>query len=130
MNKIKINKRYINEALRIREEYLKSLTELKKKEKCLVKIKNDINDAYNMVSDTVNNKIMENKINILTKEIKNLNEYIQPITNKIDKLKDEANDLYMNIKESSPNITKEDIKKIFLPHIKKIDNKFSSILED
>lgn len=128
MGNLKIEQRLIDEAVRIREEYLKSLVELKTKEENIVSIKDDLNNAYNMVSDYVNDidkEMIENKIARLTKDIKEMQTYIQPIVDNVSKLGKDANILFEQIKDKNPRATKKELVETLSPHLKKIDDKFN-----
>lgn len=120
-----LDQRLINESLRIRESYLKSLEDIKKNEELIINIKNDLNDTYNFLkNDSVDKEFIENKIKDLKREIDNLNKITESITNNIKNLKIDANKLFENIKEKNPDVSEEDIKEILLPYIKDIDNKY------
>lgn len=123
---INIDDRLINESLRIRENYLKSLEEIKKNESLIIKIKDDLNNTYDILkNDNVDKEFIENKIKTLTKEINDLKKITDTIINKIQVLKKDADKLFENIKEKNPNVTEQDIKRFLQPYMEKIDNKYN-----
>ena len=125
MGKIRIEKRFIDESLRIRKEYLNSLTELKDKETNISKIKNDILESYNLAHvNDIDKELMETKIKKLSSDIKKLQNNIEPIVIDIDNLKNDADRLFEKIKEKYPNVTKEDLIDSLSPHINNIDKDY------
>lgn len=127
MIKKTIDDRYIKESLRIRDSYLKSLTELKNNEELISSIKNDLNNSYKLVNETdneIDKEFVENKINELTINIKNLQKNLKPSIENIEQLTKDANVLYDNIKEKYPDIKKEELQNILIPYMKEIDDKY------
>lgn len=125
MGKIRIEKRFINESIRIRKEYLNSLTELKEKETNISKIKNDIIDAYSLAHvNDIGKELMETKIENLSNDIKTLQNDVEPIILDINNLKTDADRLFEKIQEKYPTITKKDLIESFSPHLQNIDNNY------
>jgi len=125
MGKIRIEKRFIDESLRIRKEYLNSLTELKDKESNISKIKNDILESYNLAHvNDIDKELMETKIEKLSNDIKKLQNDVEPIIIDINNLKNDADRLFEKIKEKYPNVTKEDLIDSLSPHINNIDKDY------
>lgn len=123
-----IEKRYIDEAIRIREKYLNLLNELNNNENLIFKIKDNLNISYNMVKSIKNDidkELLENKINVLSNDITLIKSKIEPIIENIENLKISANLLYENLKEKYPNIQKETLIDILKPYMEKIDKKYN-----
>jgi len=126
--KLKLEKRFIDESIRIREEYLKNLVILKEKENHILKIKTDLNETYDTIQKPVNEidkEMMDSKIDNMTKDIKKMQDYINPIIENIKKLGKEADLLFEEIRNKHPNITKNELIKELQPHIKIIDDKYN-----
>jgi len=125
MGKIRIEKRLIDESLRIRKEYLNSLKELKENETNISTIKSDILETYNMTHiNDIDKELMETKIKKLSNDIKKLQKNIDPIIIDINNLKNDADRLFEKIKEKYPNVTKEELIESLSPHIQNIDNNY------
>ena len=124
----KIDDRFIQEAIRIRKEYLSSIFQAKSKESELVSIKNDINDTYSKIAESENEideELMKDKIDKLRRKVDDITKYINPIINNIESLKNDADILYENIKDKYPNVTKEELMSVFLPYMRDIDSEFN-----
>ena len=125
MGMINLDERLINETLRIRESYLNSIKNFKENEKLIIKIKNELNNAYILLENSkIDKEFLDDKISNLTKDINDLQSITEPIIKIIEKLKYDSDKLFENIKEKYPNITEQELKKFLEPHIKKIDDKF------
>jgi len=127
MGKIKLDKRFVDESVRIRESYLKSLSKLKNKEDLILEIKNNIGETYDLATNSINeidSEMIEMKIENLTSDIKKLQTDIEPILDNINILKNEANFLFDKIKEKFPNITKQELIESVYNDVIKIDKKY------
>jgi len=127
MRKIKLDERFITESVRIRESYLKSILELKNKEKHILEIKTNISEAYDLATKSINeidSEMIEMKIENLTSDIQKLQTDIEPILDNINILKGEADYLFEKIKEKFPKITKQELIESVYKDIIKIDNKY------
>jgi vacuolar-type H+-ATPase subunit E/Vma4 len=113
-----INDQYINEAVRIRKYYLQNLKEIVDQEPIIMKKKEafqKIQDEMKTIVQSDANDIrktmdLNEKLIYLEREIKSIQNIIQPFYDKIEKLKDDRDRLYLSIKEKYPNITAEEIK--------------------
>jgi RecG-like helicase len=114
-----IAEQYINEGARLRKSYLENLKEILNQEPFINSRKNTFEklkgEMESLVFSDVNDirKTMElnNKLIILEKEIKNIQDIIKPFYDKIESIKTEGDRLYSSIKEKYPNITDEQIRK-------------------
>jgi len=125
-----IGKHYIDEALRIRETYLKTIDEVLDKEKIINKYKVKVSNKMNILKDYVDNleddTITENIKKDLIKdtlnieiELKNISKEIVPLLDIIEKLKKESKNLYNKIKEKYPELSEQDIQKEIFLNLKK-----------
>ena len=113
-----ISDQYINEAVRIRKSYLSNLKEIVDQEPAIMKkkelfqiIQDEMkNIVYSDVNDIRKTMELNEKLIYLEREIKSIQSIIQPYYDKIEKLKDDRDRLYLSIKEKYPNITPEEIK--------------------
>jgi dihydroxyacetone kinase-like predicted kinase len=129
MSKINLDKRLIDESLRIREEYLKKIEEIKKNEDLFNNVKDELNNTYLILEGSdIDKEFIENKILKLTKDINKIENLINNILYKIDILKKDADKLFEKIKEKYSDITEEELINILYPYIKKLDGKFENIL--
>jgi len=113
-----ISEQYINEAVRIRKSYLQNIKEIidqepiiMKKKELFQKIQDEMKTiVYSDVNDIRKTMDLNEKLIYLEREIKSIQSIIQPYYEKIEKLKDDRDRLYLSIKEKYPNITTEEIK--------------------
>jgi len=130
MGKIRMEKRFIDESIRIRKEYLKFLSKLKDNENNISKIKDDILKAYEMAHiNDIDKELMETKIKNLTSEVTKMKNHIEPIVNNINDLKNDADKLFEKIQEKYPNVTKEKLIELLSPHVQNIDNDYDGIFK-
>lgn len=118
-----IDKIYIEEAVRIRKEYLNNLIYISNEEdnikeyiSKLKKIQNEIENGE--LNDEKYYREMLFDIEIMIKKATNK---IKPYYDKIKVLDNNQSTLYNNIREKYTNITDDEIKNDILPYIVKID---------
>lgn len=129
MSKINLDKRLIDESLRIREEYLKKIEDIQKNENLFTHVKNELNDTYNILKNSdIDKEFVDDKILKLTKDVNKFENLINDILYQIDILKKDADKLFEKIKEKYPDVKEKDLIDLLYPHIIKIDNKFQNIL--
>lgn len=125
-----IDKRYIDEAVRIRIEFLENLINVKKFEKIYQELLIKLEDSKEKIDslDPKNTSLTEDNVIKMVQEISiELNlviEKIKPYSEKTKELDDKQRILYKTIKEKYPNITDEDIYKEIVPVIARIDENF------
>lgn len=125
-----IDKRYIDEAVRIRIEFLENLINVKKFEKIYQELLIKLEDSKEKIDslDPKNTSLTEDNVIKMAQEISiELNlviEKIKPYSEKTKELDDKQRILYKTIKEKYPNITDEDIYKEIVPVIARIDENF------
>jgi len=120
-----LDKIYIDEAIRIRKSYIKSINNILNEEKLLLKKKEEIDKIYKNITNIIDSelhdvtkrlKLNEQLINT-EKIINNIQKRIRPHYNNIDQLKKDANNLYTSIIEKYPNISKDEIEKEISPYL-------------
>jgi L-2-hydroxyglutarate oxidase LhgO len=107
-----IAEQYINEAKRIRRIYIQNIKEILKQEPIIEERKNvakkiqkemdiavqsDLNDVRKTLE-------LNNKLLVLEKEIKKIQDIIKPFSDNIENLKADTDRLYLAIKEKYPNL--------------------------
>jgi hypothetical protein len=125
----KIHERYINQAKRIREQYIKNMQLILLKDKIIDKYKTNIknimisNKKYidsnsdknlNMIKNSLKEKLLEIESNI-----NNISKELIPLIEKNEKLEKESTELFITIKDKYPDLSKEDIQKEILFSIKR-----------
>jgi hypothetical protein len=103
---------YINEAKRIRRIYLQNIREILKQEPIIegrknvakkiqkemdIAIQSDLNDVRKTLE-------LNNKLLILEKELRKIQDIIRPFYDNIENLKTDTDRLYLSIKEKYPNL--------------------------
>jgi len=120
-----IAEQYINEAKRIRQEYLKNLSQIltqepkvEERKKEGLRIQEEISDIINSNLNEVK-KILElnNRLLILEKEIVSIQNIVRPYSENIEKLRGDSDRLFLAIKEKYPNIDDKDIEEEIMSHI-------------
>lgn len=123
-----IDKIYIEEAIRIRKEYLKNLLNVTKFEKVYQELFDKLEKEKEKVSNFDADIITQDDIFKYVKQLEvDLNlilDKIRPYIEKIDDLDNEQRILYNNIKEKYIDITDEEIYKEIIPVIEEIDENF------
>lgn len=120
-----IDKRFKDEAIRIRKEYLVCMQKILEKEEKINVEKNNIEKLINEMTELCNMKDMNNsalndKLLDIEEKIKKIQEEFIPINNVIEELKKQAKFLYSNIKVKSPELSDQDIMNIINSHISKL----------
>jgi len=122
---MKLDKIYINEAIRIRGEYMTSLKNILKEEGALNIKKSEIDNIQDgmekMVESDMHDVTKRLKLNEqlikIERIIKNIQGKIKPHYDNIENLRVDADRLYTSIKEKYPNVTENDIKEQIAPYI-------------
>lgn len=119
---------YINEALRIREEYLNNLLYISNEEENLKKLTNNLSELSEEIenSESKDENYYKNALIEVEKMIQKANDKIKPYYDKIKDLDKQQRLLYNNIKEKYPNITDDKIKDVIIPHILILDEKIKN----
>lgn len=120
-----IAEQYINEGVRLRKGYLENLKEILKQEpfidgrkKNFEKLKEEMESlVFSDINDIRKTMELNNKLIILEKEIKSIQDIIKPYYDKIELLKTERDRLYISIKEKYPNITDQEIEKEIMSRV-------------
>ena len=117
-----IAQQYIDEALRIRKQYLLNINKILEQEPVINEKKNIALKIQDDMETTVKSDLNEirksteidKKLLSLDKEIKKIQDIIKPYYDNIDKLKNDADRLYLSIKEKYLNLDEQTIKNIIL----------------
>lgn len=127
-----ISKRFIDQGVKIREDYINIknklnfiLDDIKKTANKMEEYKNDfieINEDMENHNDLESvKKILMDKLIKADAESQKLAKKYEPINKEMEGLKKQEESLYRNIKETYPDLSDEDIVKQFEPYIKKLN---------
>lgn len=118
-----IDKLYINEAIRIRTEYIKNLKYISNKESIIKNIisnmealKGEIEDTDELNEDEYKSKLME-----LGEIMSRIESDILPHHKAIESLNKDQQKLYHTIKDKYDDISDDEIQKQIMPHIVELD---------
>jgi len=118
---------YITEGLRIRKCYMDNLKEILKLEESINVEKNNLEKIKKESEFIVKNPDMSEARKKLTlnikllemeRNMKSIQDTIKPFYDKIEKLKIDADRLYISIKEKYPNMKPEDIEKEIMRNVR------------
>lgn len=116
-----LEKIFIEQAKHIRREYIKNSKEISKCEDKIEIYKNELDIIQNELNGKMNETDLLNKLILVEKNIKSIENIIQPYIDKIKNLEKDADKLFDNIKNKHSNITSEEIKNELIPHLMKIN---------
>jgi len=121
-----IDQIYINESVRIREEYLNNLIYLSNEEGNIKSLTDDLKTLSKEVeeSDKKDEQYYRDALFEVELMIKKATDKIMPYYEKSKQLDKSQRNLYNTIKEKYPNLSDEDMKNVIIPHILKVDKKF------
>lgn len=120
-----IAEQYIREGVRIRKVYIYNLKEILKQEPIIYerkKIFEKLQSEMEIVVKSDLNEIrktleLNNKLLVLEKEIKSIQDIVKPYYDTIENLKNDKDKLYLAIKEKYPNITTEQIERDIMSNV-------------
>lgn len=120
-----IAEQYIQEGIRIRKSYIKNLKEILKQEPIIQDRKIKFQELQKEMESIVNSDLndvrktlqLNEKLIILDKEMKKVQDIIKPFHDNIEKLRDDKDKLYLAIKEKYPNITQQEIEKDIMSRV-------------
>jgi len=124
--KIKISKTYLNEALRIREQYHKLVHDLDVKIPILTKHRNELEEIKKRVVsvDLDENVTLEesifNELKIVDERLIAVKMELEPIYNGIESLQSESNKLYDAVTQKYPKLNKKEIESQIWEKVKHI----------
>lgn len=121
-----IDKLYINEAIRIREEYLNNLIYIANEEDTIKGLTADLEQISKDVeeSNIKSDKYYRDALFEVELMIRKATEKIIPYHEKVKDLDKQQRKLYNQIKDKYPDITNEDIQNAIIPHIMEVDKKY------
>lgn len=116
---------YIMEGIRLRKNYIENLKQILVQEPIIYEKKSAFDSLKNEMEGIVKsdmNEIMKtielnNKLIVLEKELKKIQDIIRPFYDKIEALKMERDRLYLSIKEKYPNVTNEEIESEIMKNV-------------
>ena len=130
---INIQMRYINSAVRIRNEYLTCMHQILLKEekvnnekKLVDIIMSELRDTYDTmnVNKNFDEKILNERLMEIEVHLKKIQSEFKPINEKMEKLKLDAKNLNKLLKEKYPNLSDAEIKTQLDPYLIKCDESF------
>lgn len=118
-------KQYIEEAVRIRKEYINNLKLILSKQDIIKQYAEEIDKTKDALSDIdLTDEGNKQKVNetliLLEKNIKDINDEINPYQLSIEELKKQSTILYNSIKDKYPTLSDNDIENEILPYIQNI----------
>ncbi len=122
-----IAEQYIQEGIRLRKAYLENLKGIIKQEPIIYSRKKNFEELKveieNIVFSSEINDIrktleLNNKLVILEKEMKVIQDIVKPFYDNIENLKSDRDRLYLSIKEKYPNITDKEIELEIMSKVK------------
>jgi len=120
-----IAEQYINEGIRIRKSYIQNLKEILLQEpnimnrkKVFEKLQNEMETlVYSDQNEIRKTLELNEKLLILEKEIKSIQDIIKPYYDSIESLKNDRDRLYLAIKEKYPNISDKQIEQDIMSRV-------------
>jgi hypothetical protein len=121
-----IDQIYINEAIRIREEYLDNLIYIANEEEYIRGLSSDLQTLNDEISksEKKDEKYYRDALFEVDLMIRKATEKINPYYDKVKELDKKQRSLYNTIKDKYPNITDDEMKKDIIPHIVKVDQRY------
>lgn len=127
MDKPKIDKIFINKAIKIRKEYVKYVTDInldiaklnkyKKEIEKIIEEGDKVVELYDNEANENYRKEMQKIAYDLNLNVKKIQKQLIPNKEKIKELEKESDLLYVAIHERYPELTIEDIKEQIIPHL-------------
>ena len=119
---------YINEAIRIREEYLDNLIYIANEQDYITGLSSDLKTLNDEISESEkkDEKYYRDALFEVELMIRKANEKIMPYYDKIKELDKKQRDLYNTIKDKYPDITDDQMQKAIIPHIMEVDKKYKA----
>lgn len=125
-----IDRIYINEAIRIRKEYLENLLNVNKFEAVYHQLLEKLESAkleFDKLDVDDSNLTQEHilkRVQLISIDLNLIVDKIKPYSEKIEKLDNEQRILYKTIKEKYQNITDDEIYEEIIPIIEEVDKNF------
>lgn len=120
-----ISKQYLDEARRIRKEYLENLEKIKDKKPYIDQYRQEV-EKYNRDVELLPESGLEgeklesefySKVEKLLEKIEQIESSIKPFYEKIEQLKKDSLKLNEIIKEKYPSLSQQDIKAQIIPYV-------------
>jgi chromosome segregation ATPase len=122
---MKLDKIYINEAIRIRQEYMTSLKNILGEEDNIAEKKKQVDNYQNNMEKIIQEDMhditkrlkLNNDLQKIERLINGIQDNIRPHYDNIEKLRGDADKLYNSITEKYPNVDTEEIQKQIAPYL-------------
>jgi len=123
-----IDQIYINESIRIREEYLDNLLYIANEEEYITGLSKDLQTLNDEISESEkkDEKYYRDALFEVELMIRKATEKITPYYDKIKELDKKQRNLYNTIKDKYPDVTDEQMQKEIIPHILEVDMKYKA----
>lgn len=115
-----MDKIFIEQAKSIRREYIKNINEITKCESKVEEYKSKLVEIQDELSH-LDFELAKAKFNEVEKNIKIIEEILNPHVLKIKELETNADKLFERIKERHPNLSMEQIQQELIPHLTEIN---------
>lgn len=115
-----MDKIFIEQAKHIRREYIKNAREVIKCESKIENFRKDLSLLQEELNEDMKEDIIKEKLVLIEKNIKFIENIIEPHVNKINQLEKDAEKLFEKIKEKYPNREVSDIQNDLIPHLAEI----------
>lgn len=125
-----IDYNYINEAIRIRKEYLSNLSNVNELDNIYNELLTEFSNLKTKLETIEDKKIKVDEEYIIKlledvdDKINNISNKIKPYNDNINRLNKEQSILYKTIKEKYPKLTDDELYNELIPIIKNIDESF------
>jgi len=116
-----MDKKFIEQAKHIRLEYGKTIRDVINCEEKINAYKDELNVLQEELSEKMNEEVIREKLVLIGKNIKHIENILIPHNDKIKELMIDADKLFENIKERHPLLTTEDIQNELIPYLMVID---------
>jgi predicted transcriptional regulator len=115
-----MDKIFIEQAKNIRRQYIKVTKDLSKSEEKIGFFKEELRKIKENLSANMNEDSLKISAVEIEKNLKLIQDIIEPLDIKVKKLQEDADKLFENIKERYPNMSSEEIQNELIPHLEQI----------
>lgn len=116
----RLDQRFINMAIKIRKDFLKSLKEATQKQEIVNHYLNELNELKNDLDNSKNDEDLVSKLRVIEQKIKAIEKEMSVLVDKRTKLEKEEIQLLEMIKERYPDITENELKEQIYPYIQNL----------
>lgn len=116
----RLDQRFIDMAVKIRRDFLKSLKEATQKQEIVNHYLNELNDLKTDLENSKNNDDLVSKLKVIEQKIRIIENEMSVLVERRSKLEKEEIKLLETIKERYPEITEDELKQQIYPHIQNL----------